>query len=137
MASNQLLSVKRMSSIEKQTESQSSQDNPYEDMHSTTHSSANSINNNKLLTNDSPSQMNGKLTNKKMSLINQNKEQVSDSSLFSPKAIRCIILWYIFSFTTLFLNKYIVSYEKGDTTMLGIKQTMHSIQLILLIFLCF
>ncbi|CAG2163576.1 unnamed protein product [Oppiella nova] len=49
------------------------------------------------------------------------KRQISiaDNSLFSAKAIRCVVLWYIFSFTTLFLNKYIVSYEKGDTTMLG------------------
>ena len=48
----------------------------------------------------------------------------SDNSLFSSKAIKCVILWYFFSFTTLFLNKYIVSYESGDTTILAIFQLM-------------
>ena len=48
----------------------------------------------------------------------------SDNSLFSTKAIRCVVFWYFFSFTTLFLNKYIVSYERGDTTMLAVFQLM-------------
>ena len=47
-----------------------------------------------------------------------------DNSLFSAKAIRCVVLWYFFSFTTLFLNKYIVSYERGDTTVLALFQLM-------------
>lgn len=41
------------------------------------------------------------------------------SSLFTVRAMIYITLWYFFSFTTLFLNKYIISYEKGDATMLG------------------
>ncbi|XP_067144761.1 solute carrier family 35 member E2A-like [Centruroides vittatus] len=38
------------------------------------------------------------------------------------KAIIFLVLWYFFSFTTLFLNKYILAYRKGDPTVLGIVQ---------------
>ncbi len=40
--------------------------------------------------------------------------------LFSPRAFFYVILWYIFSAFTLFLNKYILtSTLKGDPTMLS------------------
>ncbi|GFS37996.1 solute carrier family 35 member E2 [Nephila pilipes] len=44
----------------------------------------------------------------------------SDSGIFPSKAVLCIILWYFFSFTTLFLNKYILAYGQGDPTLLGL-----------------
>ncbi|PRD27244.1 UNVERIFIED_CONTAM: Solute carrier family 35 member E2 [Trichonephila clavipes] len=44
--------------------------------------------------------------------------------LLSSKAVLCIILWYFFSFTTLFLNKYILAYEQGDPTLLGSAQLL-------------
>ncbi|GFQ91662.1 solute carrier family 35 member E2B [Trichonephila clavata] len=46
------------------------------------------------------------------------------SGLLSSKAVLCIILWYFFSFTTLFLNKYILAYEQGDPTLLGSAQLL-------------
>lgn len=42
--------------------------------------------------------------------------------LSSVRAIVLLILWYFFSFTTLFLNKYILTYQKGDATALGSTQ---------------
>ncbi|GBM73170.1 hypothetical protein AVEN_30055-1 [Araneus ventricosus] len=45
-------------------------------------------------------------------------------SLVSSKATYCIILWYFFSFTTLFLNKYILAYEQGDPALLGSAQLL-------------
>lgn len=30
-----------------------------------------------------------------------------------------IVLWYFFSATTLFLNKYIISFQDGDAMLLG------------------
>lgn len=51
--------------------------------------------------------------------VNRTQTPNEMSSLFTMRAMIYIVLWYFFSFTTLFLNKYIVSYEKGDATMLG------------------
>ncbi|XP_076328506.1 solute carrier family 35 member E2A-like isoform X3 [Tachypleus tridentatus] len=42
--------------------------------------------------------------------------------LSNVRAIVLLILWYFFSFTTLFLNKYILTYQKGDATALGSTQ---------------
>lgn len=42
-----------------------------------------------------------------------------NTSLLSSEALICVTLWYLFSFTTLFLNKYILSYEQGDPALLG------------------
>lgn len=56
---------------------------------------------------------NGKISNRSISSHNQ------EQSLLTIKAIICLIIWYFFSFTTLFLNKYIVSVKNGDTTILG------------------
>nr|CAD7585580.1 unnamed protein product [Timema genevievae] len=39
--------------------------------------------------------------------------------LFNARAMFFLILWYLFSGCTLFLNKYILSYMKGDPTILG------------------
>ena len=41
------------------------------------------------------------------------------SSFWGLRIIVCLVLWYFFSFTTLFLNKYILTSQNGDPTMLG------------------
>jgi len=38
---------------------------------------------------------------------------------WTPKAILFLLLWYFWSGCTLFLNKYVVFYMKGDATVLG------------------
>ncbi|KAJ8021384.1 Solute carrier family 35 member E2 [Holothuria leucospilota] len=40
-------------------------------------------------------------------------------SLLSSRAIAYLVLWYFFSFCTLFLNKYILSHLGGEPSMLG------------------
>lgn len=49
----------------------------------------------------------------------EKKKSSLDYSLMSSGAVPCVVLWYFFSFTTLFLNKFILSYEHGDPTVLG------------------
>ncbi|XP_011155743.1 solute carrier family 35 member E2A [Solenopsis invicta] len=44
--------------------------------------------------------------------------------LFNPRALLFLILWYVFSGCTLFLNKYILSYMEGDPTILGACQML-------------
>ncbi|XP_067006640.1 solute carrier family 35 member E2A isoform X2 [Anabrus simplex] len=44
--------------------------------------------------------------------------------LFNCRAMFFLILWYFFSGCTLFLNKYILSYMKGDPTVLGTCQML-------------
>nr|CAD7256039.1 unnamed protein product [Timema shepardi] len=44
--------------------------------------------------------------------------------LFNARAMFFLILWYLFSGCTLFLNKYILSYMKGDPTILGTFQML-------------
>lgn len=44
---------------------------------------------------------------------------VPTNTIWSFRIILCLILWYFFSFTTLFLNKSIMSNYGGDPTMLG------------------
>lgn len=39
--------------------------------------------------------------------------------LSNPRALLFLTLWYVFSGCTLFLNKFILSYMKGDPTILG------------------
>ncbi len=39
--------------------------------------------------------------------------------LFNIRAITFLLLWYFFSFCTLFLNKYILSFLQGEPTLLG------------------
>lgn len=44
--------------------------------------------------------------------------------LCNIRAMIFLVLWYLFSFSTLFLNKYILSYLKGDPTVLGTVQML-------------
>lgn len=44
--------------------------------------------------------------------------------LCNPRALLFLILWYVFSGCTLFLNKYILSYMEGDPTILGKQMTV-------------
>ncbi len=126
MSSNESLSVKRMSSSDsKPIESQSIQNcDKYQDL-----TQINNNIDNKLLTNDSSQLTNGRIS-KRMSQTIGSIPQMNDNSLFTLKSIQCLIFWYFFSFTTLFLNKYIVSYERGDTTMLGMDQVFRSSHLL-------
>ncbi len=39
--------------------------------------------------------------------------------LFNIRALSLLSLWYFFSFCTLFLNKYILSFMQGEPTLLG------------------
>lgn len=43
----------------------------------------------------------------------------SKSGLLSIRAIVFLLLWYLFSGCTLFLNKYILTYLNGNPTVLG------------------
>lgn len=43
----------------------------------------------------------------------------SKSGLLSIRAIIFLLLWYLFSGCTLFLNKYILTYLNGNPTVLG------------------
>jgi len=42
-----------------------------------------------------------------------------NEGLKNPRALTFLILWYIFSGCTLFLNKYILTTLNGDPTFLG------------------
>ncbi|XP_064642092.1 solute carrier family 35 member E2A-like [Lineus longissimus] len=46
-------------------------------------------------------------------------EQPEKEGLLNYRAILFLVLWYIFSFCTLFLNKYILATLKGDPMLLG------------------
>lgn len=52
---------------------------------------------------------------KKDVLLSEN----SKSGLTSIRAIIFLLLWYFFSGCTLFLNKYILTYQNGNPTVLG------------------
>lgn len=62
-------------------------------------------------------------------LLNQTKEieenvkkeipEAQKTGLTNFRAIVFLILWYIFSGCTLFLNKYILTYLNGNPTVLG------------------
>lgn len=41
------------------------------------------------------------------------------SGLYHGRALIVLVIWYTFSFTTLVLNKCILSYQDGDPVMLG------------------
>lgn len=43
----------------------------------------------------------------------------SDSGVWNSRALVYLVLWYFFSFCTLFLNKYILSLLEGEPSMLG------------------
>uniref|UniRef100_A0A914X6U9 Sugar phosphate transporter domain-containing protein n=1 Tax=Plectus sambesii TaxID=2011161 RepID=A0A914X6U9_9BILA len=44
--------------------------------------------------------------------------------LFNIRALSLLTLWYFFSFCTLFLNKYILSFMQGEPTLLGAVQML-------------
>lgn len=46
----------------------------------------------------------------------------NNHGLLNLRALSFLILWYLFSACTLFLNKYILTYLKGDATVLGMWQ---------------
>lgn len=54
-------------------------------------------------------------------IIVKNKQSSEDEKkgLSDPRAMLFLIVWYFFSFCTLFLNKYILSTLAGDPTLLG------------------
>lgn len=55
----------------------------------------------------------------------EERDQLSEDirkGLFSFRAFVFLGLWYCFSFTTLFLNKYILAYQHGDPFILGAAQ---------------
>lgn len=46
---------------------------------------------------------------------------LSSLSLFNGRVLVFVVLWYFFSFTTLFLNKHVLSYGKSDPSIVGNK----------------
>lgn len=46
-------------------------------------------------------------------------EKTTKTGLTSIRAIIFLLLWYFFSGCTLFLNKYILTYQNGNPTLLG------------------
>lgn len=53
----------------------------------------------------------------------ESEAKPANSTIWGIRIIVCLVLWYFFSFTTLFLNKYILSTYGGDPTMLGMVAT--------------
>lgn len=52
----------------------------------------------------------------------RSKSNETTKGLFNVRASFFLVLWYLFSGCTLFLNKYILSYMNGDPTVLGASQ---------------
>uniref|UniRef100_T1JJI0 5' exonuclease Apollo n=1 Tax=Strigamia maritima TaxID=126957 RepID=T1JJI0_STRMM len=68
------------------------------------------------------------IRSKELSILDKNHVDFEDEDIIPDdasqglcniRAIVFLVLWYLFSFSTLFLNKYILSYLHGDPTMLG------------------
>lgn len=55
-------------------------------------------------------------------IIKSDMDDPENQGLLNPRAMFFLILWYFFSFCTLFLNKYIMSTLGGDPTLLGAMQ---------------
>lgn len=51
--------------------------------------------------------------------VKKDTSETHKSGLTNFRAIVFLILWYIFSGCTLFLNKYILTYLNGNPTLLG------------------
>ena len=51
--------------------------------------------------------------------ISRKGDDMEKQGLMNVRAMSFLILWYFFSFCTLFLNKYILTTLKGDPTLLG------------------
>ncbi|KAH3826926.1 solute carrier family 35 member E2B-like isoform X2 [Dreissena polymorpha] len=47
---------------------------------------------------------------------------LKDEGLMNPRALFFLVIWYFFSFCTLFLNKYILTELRGDPLLLGAMQ---------------
>ena len=54
-------------------------------------------------------------------------DDLEKQGLMNVRAMSFLILWYFFSFCTLFLNKYILSTLKGDPTLLGKCSLSHNL----------
>jgi hypothetical protein len=54
-----------------------------------------------------------------MSRYSSDESVLPDSRSMIYKVGACGVLWYVFSFTTLFLNKYILASLNGDPTVLS------------------
>ncbi|XP_060587514.1 solute carrier family 35 member E2A-like [Ruditapes philippinarum] len=65
---------------------------------------------------------NTKLLPATKSIIINRSDDITDKGLMNPRAMTFLVLWYFFSFCTLFLNKYILTTLRGDPTMLGAMQ---------------
>jgi len=50
---------------------------------------------------------------------NKGDDDNEKKGLTDPRAMFFLVIWYFFSFCTLFLNKYILSTLSGDPTLLG------------------
>lgn len=53
-------------------------------------------------------------------LKKENDSTDTKTGLFNIRAVVFLLLWYLFSGCTLFLNKYILTYLNGNPTILGI-----------------
>ncbi|WAR14494.1 S35E2-like protein, partial [Mya arenaria] len=55
-------------------------------------------------------------------IIKESSDLDDKKGLMNPRAMLFLVMWYFFSFCTLFLNKYILSTLQGDPTLLGAMQ---------------
>ncbi|XP_014667924.1 PREDICTED: solute carrier family 35 member E2-like [Priapulus caudatus] len=72
--------------------------------------------------------VNGQHSSESKKLLLEDEDEVLPSDarlgLFSMRAIAFLVLWYLFSFCTLFLNKYILTTLHGEPTLLGAMQML-------------
>lgn len=68
---------------------------------------------------DTTANENGQLNEKKKNSDTVIVSEGTKQGLFNMRALFFLALWYFFSGCTLFLNKYILTYMKGDPTVLG------------------
>ncbi|XP_071052705.1 solute carrier family 35 member E2A-like isoform X2 [Onthophagus taurus] len=67
----------------------------------------------------------GHVDNEKVSIRKEHEVIYSHrKGLFNGRAILFLLLWYLFSGCTLFLNKYILTYLNGNPTVLGASQML-------------
>lgn len=66
--------------------------------------------------------------NKMNNVIDKNVDDYlpddAKEGLFNIRALSLLSLWYFFSFCTLFLNKYILSFMQGEPTLLGERRSL-------------
>ena len=62
---------------------------------------------------------------------NNGNNNSGGGGVWHPKAVLFLLLWYFWSGCTLFLNKYVVFYMKGDSIFLGKTTISHSVVIIL------